>query len=280
MRQKLQDLKAKLAYAHKVEKEVYHRIKNGFVEAKDIHGMPLTESAVDFMTLLIAKQIKGDWVSGILKDIVVLGPMDGALTTLSKIQQNLSHLKCPFMPGTIQVSSYHGTEAGRLSFDSKLKVQVAGRDVLIVEDIVDTGKTVYLLRQNLLLRGARSVHIACLIKKDQPRAHPITIRYSGFTIDANSFPVGNMMDYRRMFRDEPDIWMVNRDLLPRKGSKEEIILDSIPKLNEQIYALNRLLATINKFPFFGNRCRGNEENNNQLEACPPTACGRVVVSRL
>lgn len=276
MKEKLQELRTKLDNAHEVEKEVYDRIKKGFVLAKDIHGTDLTERAIDFMTLEIAKQIKGDYASGFLKNLAIISPMDGAFTTASKVQHYLSHFDCPFMPGTIQVSSYHGTEAGRLILNSKSKVEVAQRDVVIVEDIIDTGNTIYLLRKYLLMKGARSVHIACLINKEQPRPHPITIRYPGFIVDASAFPVGAMMDYRRMFRDELNIYMINRDLLPRKGSAEDGILDSISKLNKQIYNLNRLDATLKRFPFFSNR--DNRDKNKQLETCTTAAYKSSIIS--
>ncbi len=256
MKAKSDELYALLKEALGVEKGVHDRMDAKLTPGKDVYGTIMDEAAVDRMTLTIAKQIKGDCRPGKIENLAVIIPTDGGISTATQVLKHLSHLNCSFMPATIQVSSYRGTEAGRLSIDSKLKIQVAGRDVVIVEDIVDKGKTVYLLKKYLFLLGAKSVRIACLIDKDQPREHPVRIDYPGFKVDAGSFPVGEFMDYRKMFRDKKGIWMVDRSTLPVKGSEEEKILDSIPQLNEKIYMFNRIKSTLSNFPFFAQKLLG------------------------
>jgi hypothetical protein len=110
--------------------------------------------------------------------------------------------------------------------------------------VVDKGQTIYLLKKYLLMHGARSVHVACLINKDQPRKHPVEVKYSGFTVDANAFIVGGGMDYRGMFRDEPNIYIVDKSTLPEKGSEEEKTLDAVAKYNEQMFGCLRLENTM------------------------------------
>ena len=84
-------------------------------------------------------------------------------------------------------------------------------DVLIIEDIVDSGMTLSFLKENLLSRGAASLHIATLLDKPERRRVPLHVDYSGFTIP-DEFVVGYGLDYAEMYRNLPDIGVLRPEI--------------------------------------------------------------------
>lgn len=106
---------------------------------------------------------------------------------------------------TIQVRSYHGTESsGQVEFLSDLDHDIEGQDVLLVEDIVDTGRTMSALLANLRKRSPRSLEIVALLDKPSRRELPVEIRYTGFSIE-DRFVIGYGLDYEQYFRGRPGI---------------------------------------------------------------------------
>ena len=88
---------------------------------------------------------------------------------------------------------------------------VNGKDVLIIEDIVDSGMTLSFLRENLLSRGAASLHIATLLDKPERRRVPLKVDYFGFTIP-DEFVVGYGLDYDERYRNLPDIGVLKPEV--------------------------------------------------------------------
>ena len=88
------------------------------------------------------------------------------------------------------------TVSGEVRLLKDLDTALAGRDVLIVEDIVDTGLTLNYLREILMARGPRSVRTACLLSKPSRRKVDVRVEYIGFTIE-DHFVVGYGLDYDR-----------------------------------------------------------------------------------
>ncbi len=106
----------------------------------------------------------------------------------------------------IAVSSYKkGTSStGEVQLTKDLDYPLDGRDVLIVEDIVDTGLTLNYLKHLLLSRGPRSLKIVTLLDKPSRRKLPIAVDYVGFTIP-DAFVVGYGLDYGEQYRQLPDV---------------------------------------------------------------------------
>ena len=86
-----------------------------------------------------------------------------------------------------------------------------GKDVLIIEDIVDSGMTLSFLKENLLSRGAASLHIATLLDKPERRRVPLHVDYFGFTIP-DEFVVGYGLDYAEKYRNLPDIGVLRPEI--------------------------------------------------------------------
>lgn len=105
----------------------------------------------------------------------------------------------------MDVSSYVGTQSsGQIKILKDLDTVVANRDILLVEDIVDTGKTIQSVIEMLYHRGARSVKIVTLLDKPSNRKADISVDYIGFEV-ANEFVVGYGMDFDQKYRCLPFI---------------------------------------------------------------------------
>ena len=106
----------------------------------------------------------------------------------------------------VQLSSYgHGTQTtGRVSMVCDFEVSIRGSDVLIIEDIVDTGFTIRRLIDHLQRDDPTSLKLCALLDKPSRRQVPVSIDYLGFTIP-NRFVVGYGLDYNQQFRHLPDI---------------------------------------------------------------------------
>lgn len=106
----------------------------------------------------------------------------------------------------IAVSSYKkgSTSTGEVQITKDLDHPLDGRDVLIVEDIADTGLTLNYLYNLLQSRGPRSLHIVALLDKPSRRIQPVSLKYVGFEIP-NAFVVGYGLDYGERYRQLPDV---------------------------------------------------------------------------
>jgi hypoxanthine phosphoribosyltransferase len=114
------------------------------------------------------------------------------------------HLNLPAVFDTLQVSSYHsGTEStGEVKIVHDLSISIQGRDVLLVEDIVDTGLTMSHLTELLGTRHPKSLRICSLLDKPSRRKVTVDIAYTGFSIP-DEFVVGYGLDYGEFYRNLP-----------------------------------------------------------------------------
>ena len=106
----------------------------------------------------------------------------------------------------VRASSYADDTAssGRVEIEAQPGLEVAGADVVVVEDIVDTGRTANALLRVILDRGPRSVKIAALLDKPSRRAEPVQVEYRGFEIP-DLFVVGYGLDFAERYRNLPDV---------------------------------------------------------------------------
>ena len=90
-------------------------------------------------------------------------------------------------------------------------------DILIVEDIVDTGITLNTIVKLLKHRGARSVEIACLLNKEARRVVPVDVKYTGFFIP-DEFVIGFGLDYNEMYRNLPYVGVLKEEVYQRRNA--------------------------------------------------------------
>jgi hypoxanthine phosphoribosyltransferase len=148
----------------------------------------------------LAQEIRHDLPAGQIHLICVL---KGAFLFLGDLIRAMpGHVTLDFMA----CSSYGGgtTSSGEVRLSKDLDVGIEGRDVIIVEDIVDTGLTLHYLQEILLARGPRSLRTACLLSKPSRRKIDVKVDYIGFTIE-DRFVVGYGLDYSEQYRNLPYI---------------------------------------------------------------------------
>ena len=146
----------------------------------------------------LAAEIDADYQG---KEILLVGVLKGAVMVVADLSR---HLHTPLSMDWMAVSSYGaGTKStGVVRILKDLDTDVTGRDVLIVEDIIDSGLTLSWLRENLLARGAASVEIAAALRKPEALKVPVEVKYVGFDIP-NEFVVGYGLDYAEHYRQLP-----------------------------------------------------------------------------
>ena len=146
----------------------------------------------------LGRQITGDYAS---REPVLVGVLTGAVVFLSDLMRAIDGpLRCEF----IGVSSY-GTSrqsSGIVKITADLASSIEGRDVLVVEDIIDTGRTITYLKRNLETRHPRTVRVCTLLDKIERREVPVDLDYVGFTIP-NEFVVGYGLDHAGLYRNLP-----------------------------------------------------------------------------
>lgn len=147
----------------------------------------------------LAKEIASDY----RKSVYTLCVLKGATVFHADLIRKLSGIGGPKVySGFVDAKSYQGKNAGRVRLGNLPDVR--GMDVLIVEDIIDTGQTLAILKKRVLSMGAVSVRVCCLLDKPARRRAKIEPDYAGFRI-ADSFVVGYGMDFNEEFRELPFI---------------------------------------------------------------------------
>lgn len=140
---------------------------------------------------------------------LVISVLTGAMIFTSDM---LKRLNFKLNVDLVDVSSYDGTDStGQVKLDFDLKSDVKGRSVIIMEDIIDTGRTLKYLVQLLKDRGAKSVAVCALLDKPGRREVSIEGDYVGFTTP-NEFLVGYGLDYNNLYRNLPYVGVLKRSV--------------------------------------------------------------------
>ena len=148
----------------------------------------------------LANEIRQDLPSEQIHLVCVL---KGAFMFLGDLIRAMNgHVTLDFMA----CSSYGAgtSSSGEVRLSKDLDTRIEGRDVILVEDIVDTGLTLHYLQEVLLNRGPRSLRTACLLNKPSRRKIEVKVDYIGFTIE-DKFVVGYGLDYAEQYRNLPYI---------------------------------------------------------------------------
>jgi hypoxanthine phosphoribosyltransferase len=148
----------------------------------------------------LARQIALDYQG---RPLTIVGVLNGCLMFLADL---VRHLNLSLRIGLIQASSYRGpsTTAGSLTIHPELLPDLRGRDVLLLDDILDTGHTLDHLRRHLLGMGIASLRTGVLLRKIGRQEVAVPVDYCGFDIP-NAFVVGYGLDYNDEFRHLPHI---------------------------------------------------------------------------
>lgn len=147
----------------------------------------------------LAKQIEKDYEG---KNLVFIGILKGSVMFMTELAKNIkSNVEMEFM----DVSSYEGTEStGNIKINSDIRNSIKGKDVIIAEDIIDTGRTLTFLIDYLKQKEPNSLKIATMLSKPSRRILELNVDYIGFSIN-DEFVVGYGLDYNEKYRNLPYI---------------------------------------------------------------------------
>ncbi|SCG84218.1 hypoxanthine phosphoribosyltransferase [Proteiniborus sp. DW1] len=143
------------------------------------------------------------------KDLMLVGVLKGAFMFLGDLAKNI---EIPLTIDFMAVSSYgNSTESsGVVRILKDLEGSIEGKDILLVEDIIDTGLTLNYLVNNLKSRGANSVKICTLLDKPERRLVDLELAYKGFDIP-DEFVVGYGIDFAEGYRNLPDVCVLKEE---------------------------------------------------------------------
>lgn len=167
----------------------------------------LTEEEIDKRVSELAKEISEEYRG---KDLLVVGILKGAVIFLSDL---VKRLEFPVMLDFMAVSSYgkSSVSTGEVRILKDLDYSVEGKDILIVEDIIDTGLTLNYLKDILGKRGAKGVKICTLLDKPDRRTVGVNIDFLGFEIP-DEFVVGYGLDYNEQYRNYPFVGALKEEV--------------------------------------------------------------------
>ncbi len=171
----------------------------------ELSAVLITERQLRRRVLELARAITRDYVG---TDLLVVPLLTGTIMFLADL---LRQLTLPLRLDFIGVSSYRdGTESRDLAFTKELRLEARGRDVLLVDDILDTGRTLAAVQDRLSKLRPRSLRICVLLDKPGRRAKPVEADYVGFVIP-NEFVVGYGLDYAERYRNLPFVGVMRTE---------------------------------------------------------------------
>lgn len=143
------------------------------------------------------------------KPIVAIPLLRGGIMFATDLIRNL---KCSVELDFLTTSSYgfSETSSGNVNILSDLRTDIEGKDVIIIDDIIDTGKTLYKVRDFLKTKNPNSIKICTMLDKPSRRDADISVDFCGFEVD-DLFIVGYGLDYQNFYRNIPYIFVFEKD---------------------------------------------------------------------
>jgi len=178
----------------------------------DIERILITEGQIARRIRVLSRRIQREFAG---RDLVVVSLLNGTVLFLADL---IRHLSLPLRLDFIGVSSYRArTESGKLVFTKRLRLEVRGRDVLLVDDILDTGRTLARVRTLLRTLGPRRLRTCVLLNKAARRVERIEADYVGFEIP-DFFVVGYGLDFAERYRNLPFVGVLHERIYRGTGS--------------------------------------------------------------
>ena len=166
----------------------------------------ITEAEIANRVGQMARQISEDYRGG---SLTVIGVLKGSFIFIADLTRQID----PAIDVNIEfmiVSSYGNrtTSSGQIRIERDIQTPLEGKDILLVEDIVDTGLTIEAVKDLLMSRKPQSMRIATLLEKQTAGGHPLTLDYVGFRIP-DVFVVGYGLDFAQRYRNLKEIRILN-----------------------------------------------------------------------
>ncbi len=149
------------------------------------------------------------------RELLLVGVLKGAVFFMADLMRSLT---VPCEIDFMAISSYGASTdtSGVVRILKDLDINIEGRHVLVVEDIIDSGLTLSYLLRNLESREPATLEICALLTKPSRREIDVPVRYVGFEIP-NKFVIGYGLDYAERYRNLPYVGVLHADLMPEEG---------------------------------------------------------------
>ena len=157
----------------------------------------------------LGEEVSADYAG---RDLLLVGVLKGAVFFMADLMR---HLTIPCEIDFMAISSYGDStdSSGVVRILKDLDINIEGRDVLVVEDIIDSGLTLSYLMRNLEAREPASLEICALLTKPERREIDVPVRYVGFEIP-NAFVIGYGLDFAERYRNLPYVGVLDPNLIP------------------------------------------------------------------
>jgi len=173
---------------------------------REVERILITEQQIARRIRSLSKEIERDFRG---REMVVVSLLNGTVMFLADL---IRHLSLPLRLDFIGVSSYgSGTTSGELVFTKELRLDVRGRDVLLVDDILDTGRTMKRVLAKLRPLKPRRIKTCVLLDKPSRRVEKIRADYVGFSIP-DLFVIGYGLDYAERYRNLPFVGVLKPEM--------------------------------------------------------------------
>lgn len=171
----------------------------------DIKEVLVTAEQIEQLCEKLGHQIEKDYKD---KSPLIVGLLKGCQPFMANV---IKYINCYIQIDYMKVSSYVGTKSTELVVKKDLDIDVKGLDIIVIDDIVDSGRTINEIVNLLKSRGANSVEVCCLLDKPDGRVVPVEVKYPGLWVP-NKFVVGYGLDYNELYRNLPYIGVLKEEV--------------------------------------------------------------------
>lgn len=173
---------------------------------RDVEKILISEEEIKEICKRLGEEISRDYKG---KKLLLVSVLKGSIVFMADVMRNIT---CDCEIDFLAVSSYSGTKTtGVVKFKKDMDVDPDGRDILIVEDILDSGITLSYLKQVLLQRNAASIKVCTFLDKPANRRADIEADYVGKVVP-DEFIIGYGLDYNEKYRNLPYVGVLKREI--------------------------------------------------------------------
>lgn len=173
---------------------------------KDIKKILLSKEDLDLICKKLGNTISNDYKD---KELVLIGVLNGCNPFMADLMR---YITIPLNVDYIVVSSYHGKESsGVVNLKKDIYIDIENKDILIIEDIIDTGRTLQMISELFSHRKANSVEVCCLLDKPEGRVIDFNAKYVGTSVP-KEFVVGYGLDYNEYYRNLPYVGVLKEEI--------------------------------------------------------------------
>ena len=170
----------------------------------DLERVLISEERLERRVTELATEISRDYNG---RDLVLVSVLKGGIVFLADL---IRRMTIPHQIELVGASSYHGgsTPAPSVRITKDVDQNLAGKDVLLIEDIYDSGNTLGVVHELLEIHRPASLEVCALLRKNKPRERKLEIKYVGFDIE-DAFVVGYGLDFKERYRNLPCIGVLH-----------------------------------------------------------------------